>query len=218
MKFHDGLMHYARLHNMDLNTADPYGRKRDRGADNQWEILVNGRETWYSPISQDEATRQSLSERFAMAWARGNKKATNQIKQAMHDCNAYRRNDEEITRELARMIAQSIKDFWDDYESKRTCESCKTHLFDDKRTICHNCGQGFHDTTFSFESEGYESPNIGYASNGYANDYRFNKEDLDGHTEYDEWGNPLLVDEDTYINQLRKQEEREQEKREQVKS
>ena len=178
--------------------------RRDRGADNRWERDHAGRTLWMSDIPVNPDAQNEREERIALAWTRKFEDVIERLSDLLREAHAWEREAEE-QRALLRSIARSLHDAWIREQEARCCQVCKTHLFDESRVLCHDCGQAFHERSFEFESEGYESHNLLYAeSGGFAWDYRYSKLDEDGTTVFDEFGKPELIDEASYIVRLRR--------------
>ena len=181
--------------------------KRDRGADNRWFSDLAGRTLWVSDIPTNPDAEQERSDRYAVAWTRKFADVSDHLSDLMREADAWNREPDE-QQSLLRAISRSLQDAWLREQEARCCQACKTHLFDESRVLCHDCGQAFNERAFEFESEGFDSPNQLYAeSDGFAWDYRFSKTDEDGATLIDEFGKPEVIDEGSYIERLRQIEE-----------
>ena len=180
--------------------------RRDRGADNKWVRDLSGRTLWMSDIPVNPDAQHERSDRAAVAWTRRFEDITERLSDLLREAGAWEREQDE-QQALLRAIARSLHDAWLREQEARCCQVCKTHLFDETRVLCHDCGQAFHERTFEFESEGYDSPNQLYAeSAGFSWDYRFSKLDEHGATVVDDFGKPELVDESSFLYLLRKNE------------
>ena len=197
--------YYARLQDIKdaMQASLEAQSRRDRSADNHWFSDLAGRTFWASDIPADPDAEQERSDRYAVAWTRKFADVRDHLQDLLREAQAWNREPDE-QQSLLRAISRSLQDAWLREQEARCCQACKTHLFDESRVLCHDCGQAFHERTFEFESEGFDSPNQLYAeSAGFGWDYRFSNIDADGATVHDEFGKPELIDEARYLTRMR---------------